>query len=106
MVELSGTDGGVLVEVDLISGARTTLHTDTQGAFGSALAVHDANVYWSNGVAETGRVIKVPRDGAAPVIVASYQQLPRGIAVDDQAIYWVTIGGSASGFGTFMKVAK
>jgi hypothetical protein len=43
--------------------------------------------------------------GGKPVVLASEQTWPRGVAVDDKAIYWSN-GGNPPGSGAVMKLAK
>jgi hypothetical protein len=54
-------------------------------------------VYWT----DADSVMKVPIGGRVATTVASGQNGPWGIAVDEKNVYW-----SNNGDGTVMKVAK
>jgi hypothetical protein len=63
-----------------------------------ALTVRAGNVYWINLGAgragkpapDAGSVMRVSRDGGAPVVLASKQDMPTAVAVDDSSAYWTT----------------
>jgi hypothetical protein len=62
--------------------------------------VDGADVYWTNtgglcGMAPPGNdgaVMKVGKGGGAPIVLASGQQGPTGLAVDDAFVYWANAG--------------
>lgn len=58
-----------------------------QGKGVQALALDDANVYWTN--AENGTVMRVPKSGGSPVAVAAEQDNVAAIAVDATHVYWI-----------------
>lgn len=71
------------------------------------LALDATHVYWTtflrdpqSGVYTAGRIARISKDGGPVQVLATSQQTPHGIAVDDQAIYWTNFGGSV------MKLAK
>ena len=51
-----------------------------------ALALHGDNVYWVD--ADDGKVMQLAKTGGTPVVLASDQKDPMGIAVDGSGIYW------------------
>jgi hypothetical protein len=53
-----------------------------------------------------GRVLKVPAAGGTPVVLASQQALPRGIAVDADSVYYTLYGAKGSAQGSVMKVGR
>jgi hypothetical protein len=76
-------------------GAATTI---CNGNF-TRLATDGSFIYWTD--LSAGKVMRVPTSGGSVEVVAKLQQLPYGIAVDAEAIYWVDYGGNA-----LMKLAK
>lgn len=82
-------DGGDLVTV-----------VGTEHRIGNGpMAVDDSFVYWADYYG--GRIMKVPKTGGAPLIVACGQDKPRGLAIDASFVYWTTEGG-----GTVVKALK
>jgi hypothetical protein len=85
---------------------------DTDGAFSAnGITVDATNVYWTNnGSVASGRtnasVMTCAITGCTkPTLLSGGQTAALGIAVDDKAVYFTTLGGG-SGQGTIQKVAK
>jgi hypothetical protein len=76
-------DSGVMA-ASLSGGAPTMLAAD--GPTPMAIAVDDANVYWTNG--ERGTVKSVPKAGGAVTLLAEYEKYPWSLAVDATSVYW------------------
>jgi hypothetical protein len=68
------------------------------------IAIDATSVYGTNFNGHT--VMKVPLDGGASVTLASEQNFPHWIAVDETGVYWVNQGNVGSTDGTVMKVSK
>ncbi len=58
-----------------------------------ALAVDGANVYWLDWSESESRVMQGPRDGGAPITLATRTLVGQSIAVDSRNVYW-SEGGS------------
>ncbi|HVJ92298.1 MAG TPA: hypothetical protein VM580_21005 [Labilithrix sp.] len=79
-----------------------------------ALIVDDKNVYWlltGNSDVATGQLVYCPLSGCptdGPIVLASYQRVPRHLTQDEQAIYWSNEGLVTSALfdGQVWKVAK
>jgi sugar lactone lactonase YvrE len=95
------TAGADVVKVDKATSTSTILAT-TGGP--SDVAVDDDSVYFTD--AKLGQVLRVAKSGGAPIVLASGQNGPAGIAVDASCVYWAN-GGSPSGDdGAVMKAGK
>jgi hypothetical protein len=58
-------------------------------------------VYWANFNTEDGSIARCSKKGCSePEILARNQKLPKGVSVDDRAVYWITSDGNV------MKLAK
>lgn len=94
------------------SGGAATSLIETQD-ISSNIVADDSFVYWSftgfDNLLATGTVSKVSVNGGDPIVLATAQNHPRGIALDSQRIYWANGGTEAQpppGDGAIMKVAK
>jgi hypothetical protein len=90
-------DVGVLMRVDLSGGpAQVVAVIDAGVGSGAGIAVDNDYVYWTGfGFGPTGTVSATPLDGGATIVLASMQQLPSEIAVDQTNLYWINQGYSA-----------
>jgi len=79
LVVVDGTDG-------------TTLATAQTNA--RRIAVDGTSLYWTTNTA-TGTVMQMPKAGGTPVALASNQNLPYDIEVDDTFVYWTNQGDGA-----------
>jgi hypothetical protein len=102
---------GTIKRVPKAGGTRTVIATG-QG-YAQAITNDGVNLYWANFVDSTVRTAPLSAekacDASTCTILASGQQLPSGIAVDDKAIYWTTqtmTVSMPSNTGTVMKLAK
>jgi len=62
-----------------------------------AITLDNANVYWTETGSATGtgsfdRVMKAPKAGGTPTVIASAQNFPADIAVDANNVYWTNNG--------------
>ena len=75
------------------------------------LAIDSTNVYWTDsGTAANnfhdGTVMRVAIGGGTAIVLASGQDYPLGIAVDDSSVYWTNVAGNGANQGKVLKVAK
>ncbi|WP_437930730.1 hypothetical protein WMF37_16365 [Sorangium sp. So ce291] len=56
----------------------------------NGIALDDEHVYWTR--RDEGTVVRMPKDGGEPEVLASRQQRPGDIAVDELAVYWINEG--------------
>jgi hypothetical protein len=83
---LYGTAGGQVFSAEIGSPAPVMLYPTGGGDVGGLVA-DDKYLYWTT--ATNGQVWRGPKDNSAPpVIVATMQNTPRGLAVGPKAIYW------------------
>ncbi len=68
----------------------------------AAIALDDEYAYWTT---QTGFVKRIRLCGGEPEILASNQDQPIAIAVDDNAVYWLN-HGTKPGTGTVMRMRK
>lgn len=100
----NGTPGSIR-KVPITGGSPTVVAT-ARSPFD--VAVDANNIYWTdNGDIKagaiqpsTGTVMKMPRIGGTPVVLASGQDGPAGIAIDSSRVYWTNIRS-----GTVMTVS-
>lgn len=86
-----------------VSGGDPVVLAYAQGPV--SLATDSRSIYWANGgVLEFGgAIVSLGLDGGAPATLASSQDYPAAIAVDDAGVYWTTVavmtsdGGRSSG---------
>jgi hypothetical protein len=77
---------GGKVETLATFGAKHDLPKDTTADNGSWLAVNSTELVWA--VPSTGEILAVSRDGGTPRVVASGQDVPLRVAVDETRAYW------------------
>jgi hypothetical protein len=69
------------------------------------IVVDATHVYWTE--LEGGRVMRAPRSLAGPAeVIASGQVRPRGIAIDDEFVYWVSSGAAKATDGVVRRARK
>jgi hypothetical protein len=74
-------------------GTPSTLASDrTMSSGATGIAVNANSVYWGDGNA---RVVQTPLGGGGSVTLASMQNDPMGVAVDDTDVYWTVFYGGA-----------
>lgn len=101
----SATNG--ILKIAKQGGESITLvpeRTDKEGA----LAVGPTHVCWARNTRPDGAILQVPIEGGTPVVVASQQFSPSGVAVDAANVYWTTYGEwfmSGTPKGTVMKAS-
>lgn len=84
---------GTIMSLELATGEVRTLATGISGPE-RALAMTDTHVYWAGW--RDGTVMRVPRAGGDPELVASIaaSSLPCGMAVSAAHLYWTLFGGA------------
>jgi hypothetical protein len=104
-------DGGPAATDDLSRSGRavlfaglleTVLATDIR--YPADIALDEDSVYFTSG-RHSGLVQSVPLKGGAVKTITSGQLDPRGIAVDEKYVYWVTVG-QLPAEGTVMRSDK
>ncbi len=79
-----------------------TLNPANGGNSAEGLVVDDTHVYW--GETSNATIYRVPKEGGSTeAVVFQNAFVVRGMAIDDEAIYYVTDGSAG---GTVMKLAK
>ncbi len=94
------TGDGIIGKYPLAGGMASTVAP----ALVSAMAINSDSVYWTDGNAVGGAVLKVPLAGGVPVTLVTGQFAPSGIALDATSMYW-TDDGNGSGQGAVMKAS-
>ncbi len=77
---------GGSVEALATFNAKHDLPSDTSADNGSWLAVNSSELVWA--VPSTGQILAVPRAGGTPRVIASGQDVPLRVAVDETRAYW------------------
>lgn len=103
-----GAIPGAVVRVALDgSGAKTILAGNLEHPY--AIAVDPEAIYFTTsgnslveGSIEQGTVMRVPKLGGTVQPIAVDQPAPRGVAVDDQFVYWCNFGTEAN-FGSVQR---
>ncbi|WP_437736991.1 hypothetical protein [Sorangium sp. So ce1335] len=76
----------------------------------NGLALDEDHIYWTR--RDAGTVVRMPKDGGEPEVLASQQQRPGSVAVDAAAVYWINEGspdqddGTPVRDGAVLKLAK
>lgn len=88
------------------TGAISTIDASSAQVCRAGLAVDATHVYWAEDgcfscSTSTGRILKAPLAGGAPVVIASGQPHPNFVAVDDGNVYWSNLCS-----GTIVKAPK
>jgi hypothetical protein len=110
------TDGnaGTVMKVPIAGGPTTTLAVGQAGA--RAVAVDATHVYWTSyssagcpddggPCSPDGAIRRVPIGGGIVTTLASGQESPAGLAVDEQNVYWTSLGIRIQD-GSVRKVAR
>jgi hypothetical protein len=98
-------DGGIASTARMGIAGRTDLALSQPNI--SSLAIDDSYVYWAmggavvDGGAPTGELHRVPKGGGPEVVLVRQQDFPHGLAVDNEAIYWLE-----GGTNTIWRLAK
>src|SRR6185295_12365980 len=84
---------GALMKIDLEGGSPVELATAVAPQ-GPCVTVNDEYVFWTDFGADvtTGTINATPVNGGATRVLASGQELPMGIAVDSDHVYWANGG--------------
>src|SRR5882724_9779768 len=85
---------GTVMRIALAGGAPEKL---TDGVNPHTIVLDDTSVYWTDFVAATGDIMKMPLDGGTPVVVVDGQNNPHGLAVDQSSVYWTNFDGRQIG---------
>jgi hypothetical protein len=93
--------GADVVKVEK-AGSTPTIVATTGGP--TDVAVDADSVFFTD--AQQGQVLRVAKSGGAPVVLASGQKSPSGIAVDAWCVYWANRGVSFGNDGAVMKTRK
>lgn len=96
-VKRLGLKGGK-VETIAMFDARHDLPKDTSTENGSWLAVNSRDLVWA--VPSTGKILAVAREGGMPREIASGEDVPLRVALDETHAYWTnwsSCGGCAEG---------
>jgi hypothetical protein len=75
-----------------------------QGHHPGIIAVDSSSVYWPDGSDTLGRIMKAPKAGGEPVVIASSQRRPWSVTVDAAYAYWVTNSDEPPKYGGVFKV--
>jgi sugar lactone lactonase YvrE len=100
-VSFAGGPSSAVMRAAKTGGAPSPLATLSVGQDPSGIAVDDAFVYVAdehealNTDEAEGTIVKLPKAGGDPIVLASGQQRPISIAIDDDSVYWTTEGDGA-----------
>ena len=70
------------------AGVCQPVFLSTKGIFALHLAVDDTHVYWTESRDSTHHVMRAPKNGGTPMVLASPTSKPDQILVDGAAVYW------------------
>jgi sugar lactone lactonase YvrE len=96
------TESDSLQRAELDEGAAQTV-ASFPGVFPDGVAVDESSAYVS--LAE-GSVIKVDKDTGEQVVIASDQDSPAIVAVDDACVYWANTALASGRLGAVMRAPK
>jgi hypothetical protein len=91
-----------LISLSIDGGQPKVLATGPYGPYGGSIAVDDDNVYWNDGVSDSGRVLQVPRDGGEPIELGNDLQYPLGVVSTTLDVIWAE--GVSGGTTHFHRV--
>jgi hypothetical protein len=75
----------------------------TETATLASIAVDATNVYWSTAA---GHIRRAPKEGGAVETLVAGQSSPRGLELDETALYWANHGTQAQYPSSILKLAK
>jgi hypothetical protein len=85
-------------------GAAHQLPADTTADNGSWLSVNSTELVWA--VPSTGEILAMPKGGGEPRVLASDQDVPLRVVIDDTKAYWTNWGSCGNCMsGSVMSVA-
>ncbi len=95
------------------NGPESVVATLPHVFYGKVLAVRDGTVYWARSIPDSfkdgkgpfGDIVSMDLATKKETVLATHQQAPQKIVVDDAAVYWVTSGVDKDNTG-LLKVAK
>jgi hypothetical protein len=93
----TGERGGI-VRISKSDPTATPVQLAADENEAAGLAVDATYIYWSRLV--SGEIVRMPKTGGAPEVIASGQVRPWAVAVDDARVYWAAEGNAVAGVDT------